>query len=116
MSNGALRRVVDRMKDLGAVSLHAEAGGSGDEGFIECVQAFDAEASELDEDKELQEAVEEAFDEHDYNYSDGDGGQVTLEIDLEEGTANWTDSYYETVLNEDGGESIDLDDLHGDAQ
>jgi len=54
MSKEQLTDIIERLKDLGAVKLHAEASGSGDEGFIDCATAFDKEGSEMDEDSELQ--------------------------------------------------------------
>ena len=108
MSKSQLRGVVNRLKELGAVKLHAEASGSGDEGFIDCVQAFNANGFEIDDDRELLYLVDYAFDNHGYDYYNGDGGKVTLEIDLQAKKAKWTDEAYVTELAPDGEEEIDL--------
>ena len=108
MSKEQLSDIIERLKELGAVKLHAEASGSGDEGFIDAVQAFNAKELELTEDSELQDLVEYAFENHGYDYYNGDGGKVTLEIDLVSGKAKWTDEAYETELQSDGEEEIDL--------
>lgn len=108
MSNDYILKITERMKELGAVKLHAEASGSGDEGFMDCIAAFDAEGNELNQDGELDNLVEYAYELHDYNYSDGDGGRVTLEIDLNVKKAKWTDEAYVTELAADGEEEIDL--------
>lgn len=96
MSKEQLTEIIERLKEIGAVKLHAEASGSGDEGFIDCVTAFDGDEGELDEDSELQSLVEDAFENHGYDYYNGDGGRVTLEIDLVAGKAKWTDEAYVT--------------------
>ncbi len=108
MSKEQLADIIERLKELGAVKLHAEASGSGDEGFIDAVQVFDAEELELDEDIELRDLVDHAFDDHGYDYYNGDGGRVTLEIDLNAGKAKWIDEAYVTELESDGEEEIDL--------
>ena len=108
MSKDYILEIVERMKEVGAVRLHAEASGSGDEGFMDCIQAFDSEGNELNVDGELDNLVEYAYELHDYDYYNGDGGRVTLEIDLNAKKAKWTDEAYVTELVDDGEEEINL--------
>ena len=107
MSKEQLTELIEALREMEAVKLEAVASGSGDEGYIEDIQAWDGEGNELDT-GDLGDIVDNAFELHDYDYYNGDGGKVTLEIDLVAGKAKWTDEAYVTELQSDGEEEFDL--------
>ena len=84
-----LNELLDRLASLGVTSLTCVASGSGDEGCVGNVFCRDSEGNGVATDEDLQAAVEEMFDAADFNFTDGQGGELELTIDVATRAVSW---------------------------
>lgn len=90
----ALTALVDLLEKMSVCELLAEWHGGGDEGELSgvaCRDAADELMEELPEeiDETLYAALQEAADEHGFNYYDGEGGYLALTVDVPGRFATW---------------------------
>jgi hypothetical protein len=81
--------LLDRLVSLGIASLTCAASGSGDEGCVGDVFCEDSGGNTVATDEDLQAAVEEMFDMAEFNFSDGQGGELALKIDVATRAISW---------------------------
>ena len=81
--------LLDQLVSLGIASLACIASGSGDEGWVSDVCCCDSDGNSLAIDDDVQAAVEEMFDAVDFNFSDGQGGELELTIDVVTRAVSW---------------------------
>lgn len=87
-----LKELVDALEKAGVLKMTVCAYGSGDEGTVE-----DAEYELPDSCDDLDLAafdfddlIEAAFDEKGFDYYNGNGGELQLEVNVAERTCNWS--------------------------
>jgi len=107
-----LKSLISEMRENGISKLVATASGGGDEGYVEGVELWDSEGGcELGEGLIDEDLVDDTMMEHDFDYYNGDGGELILTIDLNEGVVKWQPSCYETNLIEGDSTLLTLSDL-----
>lgn len=99
--------LVWRLRKAGVLTCYVTAAGSGDDGSIESPGfTFKEGADDSDEvveqlSEELDDLWEPMFDRYPFNWTDGDGGELTLHVDTVTGECSWEASApVMTVLDE----------------
>ena len=81
--------LLDKLASLGIASLSCLASGSGDEGWSGDVCCCDSDGNSVAIGDDVQAVVEEMFDTADFNFSDGQGGELELTINVATRAVSW---------------------------
>lgn len=106
----ALRELVDILAICRVHTLSVTAYGSGDEGSIEEYELTDEAGEEFHDanteeyDGVIETLVEKAFEEKGFNYYDGNGGELQLNINVPERTCNWSAFVNDLVMCDDASD------------
>ncbi len=89
----ALANLIEFCEENKICSITAQGYGSGDEGTVELTEVVNYEDAKEYDAAELDELVENAMMESDFNYYDGDGGELDLVVDMDAKTVTFTPAY-----------------------
>lgn len=95
-----LKELVDALEAAGVESLSVTASGSGDGGTIDEPEIEFEEGFE-EEPENLSDLIDQVFDEKGFDYYNGNGGSITLAINVAERTCDWSAYVIEEVFCED---------------
>lgn len=103
----ALKKLVDKLAELNVATLEVTASGSGDDGTIDEPTVIDADGNDIEVCEDVTDLIDQAFDEKGFDYYNGNGGSITLEITVAERTCNWNAYVVEEVYCDgESGEEI----------
>jgi hypothetical protein len=98
VSMSALKKLVDKLAELNAVKLNVTAYGSGDEGTVDEPTVIDADGHEIEVCEDVTDLIDEAFEEKGFDYYNGNGGELQLEVIVPERSCSWSAYYNDLVM------------------